>query len=186
MKHRRSLRPAATSLLCTLAALLLATSVHAEVMLQWFETDWDEMYRRLPEAAEIGYDYLWIPPPTKGPTGKGTKWANVGYNLYDRFDIGDVPQRGSLATRYGTRGSLRNMVDKAHQLDIKIIPDIVMNHNGNGPDFREYPGMEPEDFHVQWEAGYCNTLNYKRGPRMDQLGPRRTATAAPCGRSWPA
>jgi hypothetical protein len=148
--------------------LLAAASVHAEVMLQWFETEWDEIYRRMPEVAEFGYDYIWTPPPTKAPTGLGTKWGNVGYNLYDRFDIGDVPQRGSLATRYGTRGSLRHMVDAAHQCDVKIIPDIVMNHNGNGPDFRHYPGMQPEDFHVQWEPGHCNTLNYKRGPRMDQ------------------
>ena len=135
-------------------------------MLQWFETEWDEIYQRMPEVAEIGYDYIWVPPPTKAPTGQGTKWGNVGYNLYDRFDIGDIPQRGSLATRYGTRGSLRNMVDKAHQCDVKIIPDVIMNHNGNGPDFRHYPGMKPEDFHVQWEPGHANALNYKRGPRM--------------------
>jgi glycosidase len=151
--------------------VLCALSVRAEVMLQYFETDWDEMYRRMPEISEIGYDFIWTPPPTKGPTGKGTKWSNVGYNLYDRFDLGDMPQRGSLATRYGTRGDLRNMVDAAHRCDVKIIPDIVMNHNGNGPDFREYPGMVPEDFHVQWWQGYYNTLNYRRGPRMYQWSP---------------
>lgn len=138
----------------------------AEVLLQWFETDWDEMYQKLPKAVEAGYDHFWIPPPTKGPVGTSVKWANVGYNLYDRFDIGDVPQRGSLATRYGTRGSLRAMVDNAHQLGIKIVPDIVMNHNGNGPDFREYPGMAATDFHVKWVEGYCNTLNFQRAPRM--------------------
>ena len=155
-----------------LLSLLFPTPpASAEVMLQWFESDWDEMYRRMPEAAEIGYDFLWIPPPTKGPTGTGTIWANVGYNLYDRFDIGDVPQRGSLETRYGSRGSLRCMVDAAHALDIKIIPDIVMNHNGNGPDFTQYPGMRPEDFHVQWQENYVNDLDYIRGPRMDQWTP---------------
>lgn len=151
-----------------LSLLTVAVCAQAEVMLQWFETEWDEIYRRMPEVAQFGYDYIWTPPPTKAPTGLGTKWGNVGYNLYDRFDLGDVPQRGSWATRYGTRGSLRNMVDSAHQCDVKIIPDIIMNHNGNGPDFRSYPGMKPEDFHVQWEQGHANTLNYKRGPRMDQ------------------
>ena len=79
-------------------------------------------HRRLPEAAEIGYDYLWIPPPDQGPHRPGHQWANVGYNLYDRFDIGDIPQRGSLATRYGTRGSLRNMVDNAHQWTSRSSP----------------------------------------------------------------
>ena len=152
--------------LVAILVALTASAAVAEVMLQYFETEWEEMYRRMPEIAEIGYDYIWVPPPTKGPTGKGTKWSNVGYNLYDRFDIGDIPQRGSLATRYGTRGDLRNMVDKAHQCDVKIIPDIVVNHNGNGPDFREYPGMAPEDFHVQWWPGYYNNLDYRPSPRM--------------------
>lgn len=151
-----------------LLVLLLAMPAQAEVMLQWFESDWDEMYQKLPLAAQIGYDSFWIPPPTKGPVGRSVKWANVGYNLYDRFDLGDVPQRGTRETRYGSRGSLRNMIDNAHQLGIKIIPDIVMNHNGNGPDFREYPGMQATDFHVQWQEGYVNTLNFKRAPRMDQ------------------
>ncbi len=148
--------------------LLSSLPSQGEVMLQWFETEWDEMYRKLPLAASIGYDYLWIPPPTKAPTGLGTKWGNVGYSLYDRFDLGDVPQRGSWATRYGTRGSLRNMVDAAHRLDVRIIPDIVMNHTGNGPDIRYYPGMSVEDFHVQWSDSYCNDLDYKRPPQMYQ------------------
>lgn len=163
----KTLKPyAVLFVLCILSVLALPAA--AEVMLQWFETEWDEMYLRTPEVAEIGYSYIWMPPPTKAPTGLGTKWGNVGYSLYDRFDLGDVPQRGSLATRYGTRGSLRNMVDQMHQCDVKIIPDIVMNHNGNGPDFREYPGMRATDFHVWYQDNYCNSLDYKRGPRMDQ------------------
>ncbi len=152
-------------LVCTLFSLTIPAG--AEVMLQWFESDWDEMYQKMPLVAQTGYDWLWIPPPTKGPVGRSVTWANVGYNLYDRFDIGDIPQRGTLETRYGTRGSLNAMIDAAHGLDIKIIPDIVMNHNGNGPDFREYPGMNAEDFHVEWSANYAGNLNYKRAPRMN-------------------
>ncbi len=158
-----------TVLFC--ATLVLALSAQAEVMLQWFETEWDEMYRRTPEVAEAGYNYIWTPPPTKAPTGLGSKWGNVGYSLYDRFDLGDIPQRGSLATRYGTRGSLRNMVNQMHQCDVKIVPDIVMNHTGNGPDIREYPATRVTDFHVWYQNGYCNTLNYKRAPRMTQWTP---------------
>jgi len=162
-------RTAKLAIFSALFALpVLFGTARGEVLLQWFETDWDEMYQKLPKVAEIGYDSLWIPPPTKGPVGTSVKWANVGYNLYDRFDLGDIPQRGTRETRYGSRGSLRAMVDNAHQLGIKIIPDIVMNHNGNGPDFREYPGMAATDFHVEYQQGYANTLNFKRAPRMDQ------------------
>jgi len=147
------------------------STAKAEVMMQWFETEWEEIYRRLPEMGEFWYDSIWIPSPSKGPTGKGTKWGNVGYNLYDRFDVGGIPQRGSYATRYGDRGQLRQLVRNAHQIDLKINPDVLMNHNGNGPDFRYYPGMVPTDFHVQFAQGHANTLNYKRGPRMDQWSP---------------
>jgi len=157
------------TLLCGL--VMVTQSVRSEVMIQWFETEWEEIYRRLPEVGEFWYDSIWIPSPNKGPTGKGTKWGNVGYNLYDRFDVGGIPQRGSYATRYGDQGELQRLVRNAHQIDLKIIPDVLMNHNGNGPDFRDYPGMKPEDFHVQWEQGHANTLNYKRGPRMDQWSP---------------
>ncbi|MBN1268501.1 MAG: hypothetical protein JXB04_02855, partial [Kiritimatiellae bacterium] len=166
----RTLRRASRAA-CWILLSLLTLTAHAEVMLQWFETEWDEMYLRTPEVAEAGYAYIWIPPPTKAPTGLGSKWGNVGYSLYDRFDLGDIPQRGSWATRYGTAGSLRNMVDQMHQCDVKIIPDIVMNHTGNGPDIREYPGTRVTDFHVWYQAGYCNGLDYKRAPRMTSWSP---------------
>ena len=119
---------------------LLPSLAHSEVILQYFEADWDEIHRRTPEIAEIGYDALWIPSPCKSPVAGSNKWANVGYSLYDRFDLGDIPQRGTVETRYGNHGQLRHMVDHLHFSDVKVYPDIVFNHNGNGPNFLEYPG----------------------------------------------
>ena len=41
----------------TLFALLMSVlALRAEVVLQWFETQWDEIYQRLPEVAEMGYE----------------------------------------------------------------------------------------------------------------------------------
>ena len=151
---------------------LFAGSAQSEVILQYFETRWDEIYQRLPEIAEIGYESVWTPPPGKSPIGGNFPFAyggNVGYNSFDRFDLGDMPQRGSWETRYGSRTSLRNMVDNAHQCGIKIYPDIVFNHAGNGPDYRTYPGMVPEDFHVWKDAGQPG--GYKRAPRMSVWTP---------------
>ncbi len=150
---------------------LLSSLAHSEVILQYFEADWDEIHRRTPEIAEIGYDALWIPSPCKSPVAGTVKWANVGYSLYDRFDLGDIPQRGTVATRYGDRGQLRHLVDHLHFSDVKIYPDIVFNHNGNGPNFLEYPGMKPNDFHV-WADG-SQPGGWKRAPRMsgyDDIG----------------
>lgn len=148
----------------------LALGVRGEVVLQYFETPWDEIYQRLPEIAEDGYEGIWTPPPSKSPVAGGqfASGGNVGYSGFDRFDIGDVPQRGSLATRYGTRGSLRGMVDAAHRCDIKIYPDIVFNHTGNGPDYRTYPGTRPQDFHGWNDGGQPG--GYKRAPRMSNYG----------------
>ena len=46
---------------------LLASLAPAEVILQFFECEWDEMHRRTPEIAELGYDAVWIPSPCKSP-----------------------------------------------------------------------------------------------------------------------
>jgi hypothetical protein len=143
---------------------LLPSLAHSEVILQYFEADWDEIHRRTPEISEIGYDALWIPSPCKSPVAGNNKWANVGYSLYDRFDLGDIPQRGTVETRYGNRGQLRHMVDHLHFSDVKVYPDIVFNHNGNGPNFLEYPGMKPNDFHV-WLDG-SQPGGWRRAPRM--------------------
>jgi glycosidase len=151
-------------------ALAIPFAARGEVLIQYFETEWDEIYRRLPEMAEIGYDGLWVPPPTKSPHAGGqfAGGGNVGYSHFDKFDLGDIPQRGSLATRYGTRGSLRNLADNAHQAGMKIYPDIVMNHFGNGPDYRTYPGTRPQDFHGWNDGGQPG--GYKRAPRMSNYG----------------
>ncbi|MEX1045299.1 MAG: alpha-amylase domain-containing protein [Chthoniobacterales bacterium] len=154
-------------LLFTVASVLWASAARAEVIIQFFETRWDEMYQRLPELAEIGYESIWTPPPSKSPIGGPYPFAyggNVGYNSFDRFDLGDQPQRGHWETRYGSRTSLRNMVDNAHQMDLKIYPDIVFNHTGNGPDYRTYPGMVPRDFHIYEDSNQPG--GFRRPPRM--------------------
>ena len=33
-----------------------------------------------------------------------------GYDIFDPFDLGDLDQRGSIATRYGTKDELLRMV----------------------------------------------------------------------------
>lgn len=161
------------SVFVAVALLMLFGSMKeakSEVILQLFETQWEEIYRRLPEIAEIGYSGIWHPSPAKSPVAGGqfAGGGNVGYSLFDRFDLGDIPQRGDRATSYGTRGHLRKMVDNAHQTDVKIYPDIVMNHAGNGPHFWTYPGMRPNDFHGWWNENEPG--GFRRSERMNAWG----------------
>ena len=52
-----------------IALLLLAHAACGDSMLQYFNTSWAEITRKMPELAEAGYQSLWLPPPAKGSGG---------------------------------------------------------------------------------------------------------------------
>lgn len=149
----------------------------AESMVQYFNTSWKEITHKMPELAEAGYDSIWLPPPTKGSGG-----LSVGYDLWDRFDLGSKDQRGSISTRYGTEAELLELVEVAHRFGIRIYFDNIMNHNAfdvpgynAGTPIDVYPGFVPEDFHLRiTEDGFYrkwdNTRNWNDAWQVQQLG----------------
>ena len=120
-----------------------------EVILQYFNTAWPELTRRIPELAEAGYTALWLPPPFKAGGG-----LSVGFDTYDRFDLGSKDQNGSLTTKYGTETELLQLVEVAHRFGLRVYFDNVMAHNG-GPASSGAPGtlapngFVPQDFHLK-------------------------------------
>ncbi len=156
--------------LSLLVAALASPGARAEAILQFFETPWAEVEARLPEVAAAGYDAIWLPPPTKGTEGL----RDVGFALYDRFDLGDRFQRGTVATRYGSKDDLLALVETAHRFGVRVYFDVIMNHNGNPSTIENvgvdldmveldgWPGMSPWDFHV---------LPAKQAPHGDCPGP---------------
>lgn len=161
------------------AALLLMTVSMAsgEAMLQYFNTSWREIRDKIPEIAEAGYESLWIPPPTKAGGG-----YSVGYDLFDRFDLGSKDQKGSVATRYGTEQDLLDLIRVAHRFGMRVYFDSIMNHNGfDTPGFNEfvpediYPGFLPRDFHLR-ETGdgfhrkWDNTRDWGSEWQVQNLG----------------
>jgi len=137
--------------------LLSSTPAHARVYLQFFETSYTEMARRMPEVAAAGYAVVWLPPPNKGCEGT----ADVGYAVYDRFDLGDKDQRGTIETRYGSKAELVALTKRIHRLGTKVIFDLVFNHNGNPERIENahvtdlepvpidaFPDTRPLDFHL--------------------------------------
>jgi len=163
--------------LLLLVALFAVASARAEAMLQYFNTDWREITARIPELAEAGYNSLWVPPPTKGSGG-----LSVGYDLFDRFDIGGKEQRGTVRTRYGTETDLHVMIETAHRFGIRVYFDNIMNHNSfDVPGFNAstpidvYPGFVPEDFHLRvTEDGFYrkwdNTRDWNSAWQVQNLG----------------
>ena len=134
--------------------LACLTHARGEAMLQLFQVDWRTLADKMPEIAEAGYTSLWLPPPTKAGGGYST-----GYDVFDPFDLGDKDQRGSIATRYGTKDELLRMVRMAHRFGLRVYFDNIMNHRGfDVPGYNEYtpitiyPGLLPEDFHMRTTA----------------------------------
>jgi len=146
-------------------------------MLQYFNTDWAEITRKMPELAEAGYSSLWLPPPTKASGG-----LSVGYDLWDPFDLGSKNQRNTVRTRYGTEAELLQLVKTAHRFGIRVYFDNIMNHRAfDIPGFNEdtpidiYPGMVPEDFHLRTtQEGFYrkwdNTRDWNSAWQVQNLG----------------
>lgn len=119
-------------------------------ILQWFETDYTEILRRLPEILDAGYTALYLPSPVKSGGGG----FSVGYNPFDRFDLGDRPQKGSTRTKYGTTQELITLVQTAQRFGLEVYADLVLNHNDNRANsgIATYPDVLPEDFHIRSSA----------------------------------
>ncbi|MED1467632.1 alpha-amylase [Bacillus salipaludis] len=118
-------------------------------MMQFFEwhikpegTHWNHLKEAAPQLKEIGIDSLWIPPVTKGKSAD-----DVGYAVYDLYDIGEFNQKGAIRTKYGTKQELTDAIAACHNLGIQVIVDIVMNHKAGADDTEVFKVAEvnPED-----------------------------------------
>ncbi|MCA9258629.1 MAG: hypothetical protein KDA61_05495, partial [Planctomycetales bacterium] len=105
------------------AQRVIAHDVSAAPILQLYEASWQVIEDRVPDIFEVGYGRLWTPPPARA----GGSYS-VGYDVFDRFDLGS-PQS---PTHYGTTESFRAMVGSAHRAGVGVNPDLIWNHNGFG------------------------------------------------------
>ncbi|WP_209405014.1 alpha-amylase domain-containing protein [Pseudozobellia sp. WGM2] len=116
------------------------------VMMQAFYWDvteggiwWNNIESKLDSWAANGVDAIWIPPISKGQSGG----FSMGYDPADYFDFGDFQQHGTVETRFGNREELEKMIGTAHENDIAVIADIVINHNSGGAlEYNEFRQIE--------------------------------------------
>ncbi len=74
---------------------------------------------------------LWLPPAFKA-TGE----HDVGYEVYDLYDLGEFDQKGTIPTKYGTKDEYLDAIYTLQQEGIFVIADIVLNHKASG-DYKE-------------------------------------------------
>src|SRR5947207_4384921 len=93
-KFSAGLAPSVTrSILCSAALAAIgslsssrarADDVSSPAILQYFESSYGAIEGRLADIHAAGYGSMYTPPPGRAETG-GT---SVGYDQYDRFDLG--------------------------------------------------------------------------------------------------
>ncbi len=101
------------------------------VMMQyfhWYMPDdgslWNQVAAQAEELAKIGITSLWLPPAYKGTAGG----MDVGYGIYDLFDLGEFDQKGSIRTKYGTKDEYVRAIKAAQKVGINVYADVVFNH----------------------------------------------------------
>ncbi|MGP8306648.1 alpha-amylase [Vibrio sp. YIC-376] len=116
--------------------LLLSSPVFAAqngTMMQYFHwyvpndgALWTQVENNAPSLADNGFTALWLPPAYKGAGGS----YDVGYGVYDMYDLGEFDQKGSVSTKYGTKDQYLSAINAAHNNNIQIYGDVVFNHRG--------------------------------------------------------
>lgn len=101
------------------------------VIMQYFEwyletnqNLWNEISKNAENLAKIGITALWLPPAYKGIGGKD----EVGYGVYDLYDLGEFDQKGTIKTKYGSKEEYINCILSLKQAGIESYADIVLNH----------------------------------------------------------
>ncbi len=135
-------------------------------MMQYFEwylpadgKHWENLKNDASHLKEIGISHIWMPPAFKA-TGK----EDVGYGIYDLFDLGEFDQKGTVPTKYGTKKDYIAAIQALKEQGIVTIADIVLNHKAGGdylerfqvrrmnPDNRQESLSEP--YEIEGYTGY--------------------------------
>ena len=94
---------------------------------EWYQPDdglfWKRCAAQAEKLKEKGIDMVWLPPAYKG-----TSSADVGYGVYDLYDLGEFDQKGTVRTKYGTIDEYKEAVSAFQENGIEVVADIVLNH----------------------------------------------------------
>ena len=119
-------------------------------MMQYFEwylpsdsTLWNKAAKEATKLANMGITRVWLPPAYKGSGGQN----DVGYAVYDLYDLGEFNQKGSIPTKYGTKEEYLNAIRILKENNIKVYADIVLNHKMGADELEEVLAVQdnPQD-----------------------------------------
>ncbi|MGF1495222.1 MAG: alpha-amylase [Elainellaceae cyanobacterium] len=120
---------------------------------------WNEVSTWAKELADVGFTALWLPPAYKGFAGS----EDVGYGVYDLFDLGEFDQRGSVRTKYGTFQEYLNAIQAIKAAGLQVYADAVLNHKMGGDAIETFEATPfPQDNRLQPKGGLQEIKSYTR------------------------
>lgn len=157
---------------CLLGILILSATLaqaQNDAMMQAFYWDvpvddstkngfwWDTLKSQAEELSDAGITGIWVPSPAKGNFGI---W-DMGYGIYDHYDLGNYDQKGTVETRFGSRQELEEMISEMHTNQIQVYADMVLNHIYTGEDDEE---VNPAVKQYVFDKAYRNGAQYAPYP----------------------
>ena len=110
-----------------------------KTMMQYFEwylpNDglwWKRCAAKASNIADLGITGVWLPPAYKA-----SSQDDVGYGVYDMYDLGEFDQKGTIRTKYGTKEEYCEAVRAFHDAGVKVFADIVLNHRMGGDELED-------------------------------------------------
>ncbi|CAA6671705.1 unnamed protein product [Spirodela intermedia] len=147
------------------------TGTGYEILLQGFNWEshrsgkwYAELYAKADEMASMGFTTIWLPPPTESVSPEG-------YMPKDLYN---------LNSRYGSMEELKSLVKKFHEVGIRVLGDVVLNHrcahakNANGI-WNIFGGrlawddraVVSDDPHFQGRGNKSSGDNFHAAPNID-------------------
>lgn len=114
-------------------------------MMQYFEwyypdncTLWHKVKKEAQNLKNLGINMVWLPPAYKGAAGI----HDVGYGVYDLYDLGEFDQKGTVPTKYGLKDQYIEAIEALHRNDIKVLADVVFNQKMGADETEEVIAQE--------------------------------------------
>lgn len=107
---------------------------------------------RLEEIADLGVNTIWLQPVF------ATGFGGQGYGITDYFEVRED---------YGTKADLRALVERAHDLGMRVLLDFVPNHTSSKHPFAQESadlgtGSHYYDYYLREEDNAPYSRHYKR------------------------
>lgn len=115
-----------------------------DTLMQYFEwylpndgNHWQRLADDAPHLAQKGISKIWMPPAFKG-----TSSNDVGYGVYDLFDLGEFDQKGTVRTKYGKKEDYLKAIATLKANGISPLADVILNHKASADHVERFEVVE--------------------------------------------